>query len=163
MSKQETAIFAASCFWGVQYYLDQIPGVVETEAGYTGGHTENPDWHNTHEQDTGHAESVLVTFDPEKVSYETLVRHFFRLHDPTIPNGDGVNIGSNYRSAIFYKDAAQKRIAEQLRDELNQAQFNNNTITEISPAGKWWPAEAFHQKYAERTGRGICHMPYQPL
>ncbi len=160
---RDVAIFAAGCFWGVQYYFDQVPGVIKTEAGYTGGHTNDPNWHNTHEQETGHAEALLVEFDPKRVKYETLVRNFFRLHDPTALNAaDGINIGSNYRSALFYFNEAQKKTAKKVRDEI-QKTLSKPIITEFSPASKFYEAEDFHQKFAERTGRGMCHIPYQPI
>lgn len=158
----QQAMFGAGCFWGVQYYFDQIPGVVRTTAGYSGGHTEDPDWHKTHEQETGHAEVVLIEFDPQQVSYETLARHFFRMHDPTLLNNDGINFGTNYRSCAFFFDEQQQQTIEEVRDEV-QAVYATQVVTEIAPAKKFWEAEAIHQKYAERTGRGICHIPYQPI
>lgn len=155
-------MFAAGCFWGVQYYFDQVPGVVKSTVGYTGGHTENPTYEEVCTRRTGHAEAVLLEFDPAKVSYETLCRHFFRMHDPTQLNRQGWDIGNNYRSAIFYFDNEQLEIAEQVRDEY-QPKFDKPIVTEFAPAGKFYEAEAEHQKYTERTGRGMCHVPYEPL
>lgn len=156
------AIFAAGCFWGVQYYFDQVPGVTETVVGYTGGTVPNPTYEQVCTHTTGHAEAVLVTFDPETVPYETLVRHFFRLHDPTQLNRQGPDVGSNYRSAIFYDDDAQKLVAQRVRDEL-QPSYPQPIVTEIVPEQDFYRAEDYHQKYAERTGRGMCHVAYQPI
>jgi methionine-S-sulfoxide reductase len=158
----QKAIFAAGCFWGVQYYFDQVPGVTDTTAGYSGGHTENPTYEDVCYRDTGHAEAVLVEFDPAKVSHEALVQHFFRLHDPTQLNRQGPDIGSQYRSAIFYCNKAQKETAEQVKTAV-QTQYQNPVVTEIVSAGPFYPAEDYHQKYTERTGRGMCHVPYAPL
>src|SRR5476649_649605 len=108
----EQAIFAAGCLWGVQYYFDQVPGVTKTTVGYTGGHTENPSYEQVCTHTTGHAEAVLLEFDPEKISYETLCQQFFRMHDPTQLNRQGPDVGDSYRTAIFYFDDAQKTIAE---------------------------------------------------
>lgn len=156
------AIFAAGCFWGVQYYFDQVPGVVETVAGYTGGTMANPTYEQVCTHTTGHAEAVKVIFDPKVVSYRTLLRHFFHLHDPTQLNRQGPDIGSNYRSAIFYESDEQKAQAEAVRDQL-QPTYAQPIVTQISPAGEFYPAEDYHQKYAERTGRGMCHVAYEPI
>ena len=155
-------MFAAGCFWGVQYYFDQIPGVVQTLVGYTGGQTENPTYEEVSSHTTGHAEAVWVEYDPAKVQYETLLRHFFRLHDPTQLNRQGPDVGENYRSAIFYLNDQQLAAAEKVRDEA-QPNFERPIVTQIEPAGPFYRAEAYHQKYAERTGRGMCHVPYKPL
>jgi methionine-S-sulfoxide reductase len=156
------ALFAAGCFWGVQYYFDEVPGVFKSTAGYSGGKGTNPTWESTHGSDRDHAECVLLEFDTQTVSYETLVRHFFRLHNPTQKDGQGPNIGTNYRSAVFYFDEGQKTVAEKVRSEI-QAIFNEPVVTEITPAGPFYEAEAFHQKYTEKTGRGMCHVAYEPL
>lgn len=158
----DQAIFAAGCFWGVQYYFDQIPGVKKTLVGYTGGETENPTYEDVCSQTTGHAEAVWVEFDPEKVKFETLVRHFFRLHDPTQLNRRGPDVGENYRSAIFYLNEAQRDEVEKIRNEL-QPTYKDPIVTEIEPVGPFYQAEEHHQKYAERTGRGMCHVPYEAL
>jgi methionine-S-sulfoxide reductase len=156
------AIFAAGCFWGVQYYFDQVPGITESIVGYTGGHTENPSYEEVCTHTTGHAEAVLLEFDPAQVSYETLCRHFFRMHDPTQLNRQGPDIGDSYRTAIFYFDNEQKAIAEAAKTDA-QANFDKPIVTEITPAAKFYEAEDYHQKYAERTGRGMCHIPYEPI
>jgi peptide methionine sulfoxide reductase msrA/msrB len=159
--KKETAIFAAGCFWGVQYYFEQVPGVLQTEAGYTGGYKDNPSYEEVYKHKTGHAEAVKVTFDPKKVSYETLLQHFFRIQDPTAQNApDGVNVGDSYRSAIYYINEKQKEAAQKIIDKLNPEKYDGKIVTTLEPAGKWWLAEAYHQKFTEKTGRGMCHVPY---
>ena len=156
------AIFAAGCFWGVQYYFDQVPGVTETTVGYTGGHTENPSYEEVCTHTTGHAEAVLLEFDPEQVSYEVLCRHFFRMHDPTQLNRQGPDVGDSYRTAIFYFDDGQKAVAEATKTAA-QGNFDKPIVTEITPAAKFYEAEDYHQKYTERTGHGMCHIPYEPI
>ena len=155
-------MFAGGCFWGVQFYLDQIPGVKKTLVGYSGGQTENPTYEEVRAHGTGHAETVWVEYDPKEVQYETLVRHFFRLHDPTQLDRQGPDVGDNYRSVIFYLNEQQLEVAEKVRDEL-QPRFKKPIVTQIVPAGPFYRAEDYHQKYAERTGRGMCHVPYKPL
>ncbi|HVX58879.1 MAG TPA: peptide-methionine (S)-S-oxide reductase MsrA [Candidatus Saccharimonadales bacterium] len=154
------AIFAAGCFWGVQYYFDQVPGVVGTVVGYIGGHVDHPSYEQVCAHTTGHAEAVSIDFDPTKVSYETLLKQFFRMHDPTQLNRQGPDIGDNYRSAIFYLDNDQKKEAEALIDQLNKSEFDGKIATTLEKAGKFWPAEDYHQKFTERTGQGMCHIPY---
>ena len=158
----ERAIFAAGCFWGVQYYFDQVPGVVKTTVGYTGGTTERPTYEEVCTHTTGHAEAVLVEFDPHKVSYRTLAKHFFRMHDPTQLDRQGPDIGNNYRSAIFYLTDDQKTTAEKVLTE-SRKDFKNPVVTEVTPAGPFYRAEEYHQKYAEKTGVGMCHIPYAPI
>ncbi len=158
----QQAIFGAGCFWGVQYYFDQVPGVLETTVGYSGGHTENPNYEDVCTHTTGHAEVVHVDFNSEELSYETLVRHFFRLHDPTQLNRQGPDIGDSYRSVIFYFGADQKARVEKIRDEL-QMGLDDPIVTQILPAEPYYEAEDYHQKFAERTGRGMCHIPYERL
>lgn len=158
----QKALFAAGCFWGVQYYFDQVPGVLKTTVGYTGGHTERPTYEKVCSHGTGHAEATLVEFDPNKVSYEILVKHFFRLHDPTQLNRQGPDIGDQYRSGIFYFDEDQKSIAEKVKTQT-QPKFKKPIMTEITKATEFYPAEDYHQKYTERTGRGFCHADYEPI
>ena len=158
----ERAIFAAGCFWGVQYYFDQVPGVVKTTVGYTGGTTERPTYEEVCTHTTGHAEAVLVEFDPHKVSYRTLAKHFFRMHDPTQLDRQGPDIGNNYRSAIFYLTDDQKTTAEKVLTE-SRKDFKKPVVTEVTPAGPFYRAEEYHQKYAEKTGVGMCHIPYAPI
>lgn len=158
----QKAIFAAGCFWGVQFYFDQIPGVVSSEVGYTGGHTKNPTYKEVCEHVTGHAEAVRLDFDPAKVSYQTLLKHFFRLHDPTQLNRQGPDIGDNYRSAIYYFNDEQKQQAE-IAKALASKDHEQPIVTEVTKASTFYSAEDYHQKFAERTGRGMCHVPYKAL
>jgi methionine-S-sulfoxide reductase len=160
--KTAHALFAAGCFWGVQYYFDQVPGVVRTTVGYTGGQTDDPTYDEVCSHMTGHAEAVLIEYDPKKVGYETLLKQFFHMHDPTQLNRQGPDIGDNYRSAIFYFDKEQKQVAEKVRDEV-QEHINGKIVTEITPAKKFYEAEPYHQKFSERTGVGMCHIPYEPV
>jgi len=161
--KTEEAIFAAGCFWGVQFYFDQIPGVVKTEVGYIGGHVDNPSYEAVCTHTTGHAEAVKITFDPAKVTYKTLLMQFFRMHDPTQLNRQGPDIGDNYRSAIFYLDESQKTTADEEIKILNSSsKFDKPIVTTLEKADKFWPAESYHQKYTEKTGMGACHVDYAP-
>jgi peptide methionine sulfoxide reductase msrA/msrB len=159
----ETAIFAAGCFWGVQFYFDQVPGVIETTAGYIGGHVDQPSYELVCTHTTGHAEAVKIVFDPSKVSYETLLMQFFRMHDPTQLNRQGPDVGDQYRSAIFYQSQEQKMLAEKVIEKLNQEKFGGKIVTTLEKTEKFWPAEDYHQKFTERTGRGMCHIPYAPI
>jgi peptide methionine sulfoxide reductase msrA/msrB len=161
--KKEVAIFAAGCFWGIQYYFDQVPGVAETIAGYTGGHKENPSYEDVLTHTTGHAEAVKITYDPMQVSYEVLLKHFFRIHDPTQLNRQGLDLGNNYRSAIFYQDEKQKNQAQAMIDVLNKEKYAGNIVTKLEPKSIFWPAEDYHQKFTERTGRGACHVDFVPM
>ncbi|GAC1501188.1 MAG: hypothetical protein NVS1B10_05240 [Candidatus Saccharimonadales bacterium] len=158
----QQAIFAAGCFWGVQYYFDQVPGVLSSQVGYTGGHTANPSYEEVCTHTTGHAEAVELSFDESQISYEDLCKHFFKMHDPTQLNRQGPDIGDSYRSAIFYIDDNQRKVANQIKSE-SAANFKQPIVTKISAASVFYPAEDYHQKFAQRTGRGICHIPYQPL
>jgi methionine-S-sulfoxide reductase len=161
--KKETAVIAGGCFWGIQFYFDQVPGVIETSVGYTGGHKDNPTYEDVLTHSTGHAEAVKIIFDPDKISFNTILKHFFRLHDPTQLNKQGPDIGDNYRSAIFYQNDFQKKEASEAIKELNLHQFDDKIVTKIEPASKFWPAEDYHQKFTERTGRGMCHVDFVPL
>lgn len=162
MSKAVKALFAAGCFWGVQYYFDQVPGVIKTTVGYAGGHTKNPSYDQVATRTTGHAESVLVEFDPEKISYATLLKQFFRMHDPAQIGGQGPDIGPEYRSAIFHFDPEQHKVAVHVRNSTQQ-KLDKPIATEIKPAGPFYKAEEYHQKFTEKTGLGACHIPYAPV
>ncbi|HVM59014.1 MAG TPA: peptide-methionine (S)-S-oxide reductase MsrA [Candidatus Paceibacterota bacterium] len=155
----QKATFAAGCFWGVEASFLTVPGVVDAVSGYAGGHVDNPTYENVCTGKTGHAESVEVTFDPDKVSYETLVRKFFKLHDPTQMNRQGPDVGEQYRSVIFYHDEAQKEVAERLKKELAPEYLPRTIATSIEPAKTFWKAEEYHQRYAEKhPGRVVCHI-----
>jgi peptide-methionine (S)-S-oxide reductase len=163
--KQPTSqkiMLGAGCLWGVQSYFDQIPGVVETAVGYTGGTKENPTYEDVCSHTTGHAEVVLVEFDEEKVSLETLLKHFFKIHDPTQLNRQGPDIGDQYRSAIFCYSEDQINVAKSLIDSL-QHKYEQPIVTQVAVAQEFYRAEDYHQKYSEKTGRGACHIDYAPL
>jgi methionine-S-sulfoxide reductase len=130
--------------------------------GYTGGHTENPTYDQVCTHTTGHAEAVLIEFDPQKVSYKMLLKQFFRMHDPTQLNRQGPDIGDSYRSAIFYFDQEQRKEAIQLRNRT-QEEIDKPIVTQIEPAGPFYEAEEYHQKFTEKTGIGMCHIPYAPV
>ena len=149
------ATLAGGCFWGMQDLLRKQPGVIATEVGYTGGNVANATYRN-HE---GHAEAVQIEYDPTKTSYEALLRFFFRMHDPTTLNRQGNDIGSSYRSAIFYHDDEQKRIAEKVKAEIDASgKWPRPVVTEIKPSGSWWRAEENHQDYLMKNPGGYtCH------
>lgn len=158
----QTAIFAAGCFWGVQAYFDEVPGVIKTTVGYTGGKVANPSYELVCTHTTRHAEVTKIEFDPKKISYRDMVRQFFRMHDPTQLNRQGPDVGDSYRSAIFYLDDEQKKIAEEVK-QMTQANYDKPIVTEITKASDFYEAEDYHQKYFEKTGVGACHVPYAPL
>jgi|YNPNPStandDraft_1061719.scaffolds.fasta_scaffold31396_1 peptide methionine sulfoxide reductase msrA/msrB len=156
--KTELATFAAGCFWGVEAILSQLPGVVETTVGYTGGTVENPTYAQVCTGRTGHAEAVLVEYDPQVISYEQLLDYFWRLHDPTTPNRQGADVGPQYRSAIFYHNERQRELAERSKAEFDRSGvFPRKAVTEIVPASTFYPAEEYHQDYYARRGGPICH------
>lgn len=159
MAKKETALLAAGCFWGVQAYFDDVPGVLHTEVGYSGGRIVDPTYEQVTSHTTGHAETTKIEFDPDVISYHDLIEHFFRMHDPTTPNQDGPNIGENYRSAIFYLNEQQKKTAGSIIKELaDKKKFKAPIITEVTKAGPFYVAEEYHQKFFEKTGYGACHI-----
>ena len=155
----EIATFAAGCFWGVELEFGKVPGVKSTRVGYTGGHMENPTYEKVCEDTTGHAEAVEVEFDPAVVSYQDLLDKFWVMHDPTTRHRQGPDIGSQYRSAIFYhSDLQQKQAKESLAKEDASGRWTNPVVTEIVRAEKFWPAEEYHQKYLQKRGIDIsCH------
>lgn len=159
----EVATFAAGCFWGVESAFRELigKGVLSTTVGYTGGHTKNPTYKEVCSHTTGHAEAVEVEFDPAKVSYEKLLRVFWSIHDPTTPNRQGPDVGSQYRSAIFYHSDEQRQQAEKSKTELEKSgKWKNPVVTEITKAGEFYPAEDYHQQYFEKQGiEPTCHVP----
>ena len=153
------AMFGAGCFWGVELVFQQTEGIEETAVGYAGGATENPTYEEVCADQTGHAEVVHVTFDPDKVSYEALLQVFFDNHNPTTHNRQGPDVGSQYRSVIFAFDAAQKAAARAAISALNESgKWPNPVVTEIEDAPTFWVAEDYHQKYLEKRGLNVCHI-----
>jgi peptide methionine sulfoxide reductase msrA/msrB len=159
MNDKEIATFAGGCFWGMEDILRGIPGVIDTEVGYTGGHKQNPDYGIVSGGLTGHAEAVRVVFDPRKVTYEEILWYYFRMHDPTTKNRQGNDVGSQYRSVIFYHGERQHEIAERVKEEVNRSgHWKNPVVTEIVPAGPFYKAEEYHQDYLEKHPDGYtCH------
>ncbi len=152
------ATFAAGCFWGVEAKFRQLPGVKNTRVGYTGGQTADPDYKQVCTGDTGHAEAIEVEFDPADISYAELLHFFWQIHNPTTLNRQGPDIGSQYRSAVYYHDDEQRQQAEIMKNELNSSgHFSQPIVTEISAASEFYPAEEYHQCYLEKRGQGSCH------
>jgi methionine-S-sulfoxide reductase len=140
--------------------IRKLPGVIETEVGYTGGATSNATYEQVKTGGTGHAESIRVTFDPRRLSYEDLLGYFFRIHDPTTPDRQGNDVGTQYRSAIFFLDEEQRRAAEAVKTRVDASgKWKRPVVTEIVPAGEFWPAEGYHQDYLEKNPGGYtCHF-----
>ncbi len=159
--QREIATFAAGCFWGVESAFSELPGVLDTRVGYTGGKIQNPTYEEVCSDTTGHAEALEITFDPEKISFEDLLRYFWKLHDPTTRNRQGPDIGSQYRSAVFFHSDAQKLKAEEIMKELDQSgMFRKPIVTQIVKAQPFYPAEDYHQRYFEKNGISrSCHHP----
>lgn len=152
----ETATLGAGCFWCVEAVFDDLKGVVSVESGYSGGHTENPTYREVCSETTGHAEVVNVTFDPNEISFKEILQVFFSVHDPTTLNRQGNDIGTSYRSAIFYHSDEQKRIAEEvIREVTEEAVYDDPIVTEIKPFDKFYVAEDYHQEY-------FANNPTQP-
>jgi peptide-methionine (S)-S-oxide reductase len=153
------ATFGAGCFWGVEAAFRKIPGVIATAVGYSGGHVENPSYRQVCSDSTGHVEVVEVEYDAAKVSFEQLLAVFWENHDPTQVNRQGPDIGSQYRSVIFYHDEAQKTAAEASKAALNASgRFRRPIATAIEPAATFWRAEEYHQQYLEKRGLTTCHL-----
>ena len=149
----EEATFAAGCFWGVEAAFRKVDGVLSTEVGYTGGHSEDPDYRAVCSGRTGHAEAVRLSFDPARVSYEELLELFWGIHDPTTPNRQGPDVGTQYRPAIFFHGPEQEAAATASKQRLTAAgRFRDAVVTEIVPAGPFYRAEAYHQQYVEKQG-----------
>ena len=153
-----TAIVAAGCFWGTEAYFRRLPGVLDVTVGYSGG-DRAASYEEVCSGATGHAEAVRVEFDPERISYRDILRHFFRMHDPTTADRQGNDVGSQYRSAIFYLGDAQRMVAESLVEELERGgAYGESIVTEITAAKGFYPAEEWHQRYLERHPGGYCHV-----
>jgi peptide-methionine (S)-S-oxide reductase len=152
----ERAVLAGGCFWGMQDLIRRMPGVISTRVGYTGGDVPNATYRNH----GTHAEAIEITFDPQKISYRTLLEFFFQIHDPTTPNRQGNDVGPSYRSAIFYTNAEQKRVAEDTIADVDvSGLWPGKVVTEAAPAGDFWQAEPEHQDYLERVPEGYtCHF-----
>jgi methionine-S-sulfoxide reductase len=152
---KEIALLAGGCFWGVEELIRQLPGVISTQVGYTGGELKNPRYEDVKKGNTNHAEAIRVEFNPKILSYEELLRYFFRLHDPTTPNRQGNDRGTQYRSAIFYTSPQQKKLAEKIKNEINlSGKWKNPVVTEIVLETTFYPAEDYHQKYLQKNPGG---------
>jgi peptide-methionine (S)-S-oxide reductase len=159
----EKATFGAGCFWGVESFFREVPGVIDAISGYAGGHAVNPTYRQVCSGATNHAEVVEVTFDPAKVGYGKLVDLFFKMHDPTQLNRQGPDFGTQYRSAIFTHSPEQARIAqERLEAAKASGRYKRPIVTAIEPAQTFWPAEDYHQRYFEKNG-GSCHVSFKEL
>jgi peptide methionine sulfoxide reductase msrA/msrB len=156
----DTAILAGGCFWGMEEIIRRIPGVLKTTVGYSGGTSANPTYEEVCTGGTGHAESIQVEFDSARLSYEELLNYFFRMHDPTTLNRQHNDVGTQYRSAIFYTSESQKQTAENVKARWDKSgKFNRPITTEITGAGKFYPAEEYHQKYlVKHPGGYTCHV-----
>ncbi|MDM7926815.1 MAG: bifunctional methionine sulfoxide reductase B/A protein [bacterium] len=155
--KPDTAVFAGGCFWGVEHLFAAEPGVLSATSGYTGGRTDRPTYEEVCSRTTGHAEAVEVVFDPSRTSFEKLARLFFEIHDFTQVDRQGPDVGDQYRSAVFYRDGDQKRIAENLIRQLSEKGFK--VATKLEPAATFWKAEEYHQDYYRKTGKQpYCHF-----
>jgi len=154
-----TATFAAGCFWGVEQRFAALPGVTSIEVGYTGGTTEDPTYKQVCTNKTGHAEAVRLEFDPQRISYEELLAAFFGMHDPTQWMRQGPDYGSQYRSAVFFHGDAQEKSARAAVEQLTESGvFEKEIVTQIEPAGPWWRAEEYHQKYFEKHAGVSCRV-----
>ena len=157
--EHETALLAGGCFWGVEDLIRKIPGVVDTDVGYTGGELANPTYNHIKTGSTGHAEALRIVFDPKKLSFASILDFFFRMHDPTTLGRQGNDVGSQYRSAIFYLSESQKLTAESKKREWDASKkWKNPIVTEIVPAKVFYVAESYHQDYLEKNPNGYsCH------
>jgi len=158
-AKRETAVFAAGCFWGTEEYFRRLKGVLSTEVGYSGGRTAKPTYQEVCTGSTGHAESLKIEFDPATISYKELLRHFFRMHDPTQRDRQGNDVGSQYRSVVFYQDESQRQAAQALiADMAKSGQYRKPIATEVVAAMPFYSAEEYHQDYLIKNPGGYCHV-----
>jgi len=156
---QEIATFGAGCFWGIEAAFRRVPGVLDATVGYSGGHTQNPNYQEVCTDTTGHAEVVQVTFDPEKLSYEQLLDVFWTIHDPTQVNRQGPDYGKQYRTAIFFHSPEQEATAKKSKQALEASgKLRRPVATEITVAGPFWRGEEYHQRYLEKRGAASCHI-----
>ena len=154
--KYKTAVFASGCFWGTEYYMARIPGVIKTAVGYAGGHMEHPDYKSVCGGNTGHLECVEILYDPERIDYRSLCKMFFETHDFSQANGQGPDVGPQYLSAIFCSEKSEESIAAELISKLRG--MEHHVATAVRPFAKFWPAEEYHQQYYERGGEApYCH------
>lgn len=153
----EIATFAAGCFWGVEDAFMKVRGVKSTRVGYTGGNLTNPTYEDVCTDRTGHAEAIQLKYDPKEISYKELLELFWSLHNPTTINRQGPDIGTQYRSSIFFHTLEQEKIAKRVKQELDGSKFQNKIVTEIVPASIFYPAEEYHQKYYQKIGGGSCY------
>jgi peptide-methionine (S)-S-oxide reductase len=155
----QKAAFGAGCFWHVEVAFRKAKGVVDTAVGYMGGHLENPSYEDVHSGTTGHAETVEVTYDPGRTSYEDLLDLFWEIHDPTTVNRQGPDVGHQYRSVIFYYDEEQRKEAERSKHRLQgSGKYSQDIVTEIVHATRFWRAEEYHQRYLEKHGLAVCPL-----
>ena len=155
-AKTDTAIFAGGCFWGVEYYMHEIDGVLSTEVGYIGGYKDNPTYKEVSSHSTGHAEAIRVVFDPTKTSYEQVAKMFFEIHDPTQKDRQGPDVGDQYRSEVFYLNMEQRAITDSLIDILKKKGIA--VVTKVTPVSEFWKAEEYHQEYySKENGTPYCH------
>ncbi|WP_136679389.1 peptide-methionine (S)-S-oxide reductase MsrA [Neptunomonas sp. XY-337] len=155
----KVATFAAGCFWGIEAKFSALDGVIETEVGYMGGQQDKPDYKTVCTDQTGHAEVVQVQYDEQKISYEQLLAAFWAMHDPTTLNRQGPDVGSQYRSAIFYHDETQQQEATQSKSYMDQSgAFSAPIVTQVVPAATFWRAEEYHQQYLAKRGLGSCSI-----
>lgn len=157
------ACFAAGCFWGVEAAFRRTPGVLDTRVGYTGGHVDHPAYRQVCSDTTGHAEAVEVDFDPNQISFRELVDLFWTIHDPTTPNRQGPDVGSQYRSAVYYHNQSQREQAEASKKAASDSgRFKRPVVTEITAASTFYLAEDYHQQYLEKRGQASCHSGIKP-
>ncbi|MCA8889230.1 MAG: peptide-methionine (S)-S-oxide reductase MsrA [Parvularculaceae bacterium] len=160
MTDRDIAILAGGCFWGMEDLFRKLPGVLDTHVGYTGGDLNSPEYKQVKTGGSGHAESIRIAFDPSKTSYRKLLEFFFQIHDPTTSDRQGNDVGTQYRSAIFYLNEAQKIEANSVIAEIDASgRWPGKVVTDVVPAGKWWDAEEYHQDYLEKYPEGYtCHF-----